>query len=283
MRGWALVALLSGCIVGDSSVTELSPGVRSDPDQIPTNGLVLDTRLAATLSPAVPLTIARADGALDVNPEAAPGFLDIPEGRQLLEYVSICALRKDQTLMVGDVRAYGFYGLGAEWATGACDTSCQHWVTGCVLAHANKLGNPVQISLRGPDPRLQSVVTPEIESAFSRQEAAFYGTLGVDDNGRPQMFACMGREASSNAYAEAILGRICGLGQCGVRSIGSCPGYTTTGYDNVCGRDGGTGGYADCRDSLPNDPNVQTFHEAITVYTQPADPSPIPPGSIPEP
>jgi len=271
MKGWAAFVLLTGCVIGDAlppstSGPNVGAGGDDGGDQIPTNGLVLDWRLATTLTPA-PLGFPHGDGTFDVNPLAAPGFVEDDAGRALLKYIAICALPKDQALVVDGQPLHGFYGLAPQWTTSTCDTSCQHWVMGCVLAHANSLGNPVHISLRGDHPSLQPA--PDVAAAYTLQEAGFYGEFGLDVHLQRKIYACMGATASSDADQRVVEGRVCGLGSCGLLMAGAC-GVSGPGGGGLtaCSTDSGaTGGYADCREGLAQDAPV--IHEVITVYTAP--------------
>ncbi len=271
MKGWAACIFLTGCVVGDAlpiggSGSGNASGGDDGGDQIPTNGLVLDAQLVTTLTPA-PLGIPHGDGTFDVNPLAAPGFTELDAGRALLKYIAICALPRDQALVVDGQPLHGFYGLAPAWTTQTCDASCQHWVMGCVLAHANSLGNPVHISLRGDHPSLQP--SADLAAQYSLQEAGFYGAFGVDANLEPQLFACLGATATSDASQRAIEGRVCGLGSCGLHEAGACgiSGPAGKAY-SACSTDSGTtGGYADCRVSAAQ--GAPSIHEVITVYTAP--------------
>src|SRR5262249_41048029 len=78
--------------------------------------------------------------------------------QDVLEYMVSCALAAGQSVEVavdGDVVVYeGSLGLAPQWgeAHGECDAACQGWVSACLIARTNFLGESVQISLLGDHP-----------------------------------------------------------------------------------------------------------------------------------
>lgn len=268
-----LAVLLTGCVVGDESVApgggdSSGPG-GTDPTEkpIPTNGLVLDVDLAAQLPTGALGTVSGSDVVL-----AHPAF-ETAGGRELMKYVAICALPADQTLVIGSDRFDGFYGLAAQWATTGCgDVACQRWVSACLLAHANKFGTPVQISLRSDTVTAFALEAKQLAD-FTYQEAAFYGNVF-----QRKLYACIGSNTFSNAGGGADSqkfadGRICGLGACGLVGTGICaplvPPYDTGACDH---QPQPGGGYADCHvgSQAEQAPRMSaTYHEVVTVYLAP--------------
>lgn len=227
--------------------------------QVPTNGLRLDQAPLAALQ----------TSALDA------AWTDVltgdPAGDELLRYVASCALGPDQQLAGHP----GYYGLAPQWYDGDCDGTCQRWVSACLLAHANALGDSVAIRIRGPHPNLSAT-----DPAFTYQEAGYYGNVF---GGLGQSFACIGggmlEDLGTGANADHYLeGRICGVGACGLTSTGFC-GAMTGGVlalpdsGAACVTDAGTdGAYADCHTGLSAEPRPRlspTVHEVITVYLEP--------------
>jgi len=268
-----LAVLLTGCVVGTES-TAPGGGDSSDPGAtgpnekpIPTNGLVLDVDLAAQLPTGALGTVSGTDVVL-----ANPTF-ETAGGRELMKYVAICALPSDQTLVIGSDRFDGFYGLAPGWATTGCgDIACQRWVSACLLAHANKFGTPVQISLRSDAVSAFALAAQQL-AGFTYQEAAFYGNVF-----QRELFACIGSDTFSNTAGgddsqKFVDGRICGLGACGLVGTGICaplvPPYDTGACDH---QPQPGGGYADCHVGAQAEPAPRTsatYHEVVTVYLAP--------------
>jgi hypothetical protein len=270
-----LIALLaSGCVLGedgtgpeggdpgDDGAGSASGGRTIRP--VPTNGLVFDANLAAQL-PTTALGT-RADHAITLAPATASA-LAAPAGHALLKYVAICALPAEDELVVGADRFPGYYGLAPAWVTQSCDADCQHWISACLLAHANEDGHSFPISLRGDHPALSP--SPDAAAAFTYQEAGYYGNVF-----QRQLYACWGTswdQASTNDAQRILSGRVCGTiyGDCGFVATGPClddPALTACERPAPAG-----GGYADCHTGeLGEYPRTSpTVHEVVTVYLQP--------------
>jgi len=252
--GFALL-LLTACAAGDREPDR-------EPGQVPTNGLQLDAAILARIEPA-PLS----DGWAEELAATAGGA-------GLLHYVAICALGPDQDLL-GEP---GYYGLAREWVTEPCTGACRHWVSACLLAHANAFGTSVVISPRGAHPGLAS---PDPD--FTIQEAAFYGDVFTGDERTLEMYACAGRGLTdAEHYLE---GRICGVSSyCGLVQTGLCGSLvpaTIAGAGDVdlgaaCEVDAGRSGtYADCHtgDHFERAPRRSPLvSEVVTVYLHPSHP-----------
>jgi hypothetical protein len=255
----------TGCVVGvggsgDDDGAPVDPNPSGiDGDSIPTNGLVFDPRVAAMLDPVALGTSVGADGSVVLTSNA--GVAAVPSGQMLLKYIATCALPKEHALVVGADRFAGFYGLATAWETAACDETCQHWISACVLAHANQKGTHVSLSLRGDHPNLPAAIRP----GFTDQESAFYGNLFVTRD----FYACMGAQATTDAAAHIVLGRVCGLGQCGLVNAGDCTYPTENGPNfGACERDAGDH-FADCHSTVAYGDAQPGIHEVITVYLEP--------------
>lgn len=258
--------LLTGCIVGDEASTPGGggSGEPADPGSggpnerpIPTNGLILDVDLAAQLPTASLGTVSGNDVLV------TSATFDTPGGHALLKYVATCALPGDQTLVIGGERFEGFYGLAPQWATAGCaDAECQHWVSACLLAHANQRGTPVAISLRS-DSNNAFVFAAQQLADFTYQEAAFYGDLFTRE-----LYACMGTDSFTGEDPQKFLeGRVCGLGACGLQSTGVCAPLAAPYDHGACAHQPQPGGgYGDCNLGANT---TTTFHEVVTVYLAP--------------
>jgi hypothetical protein len=218
------------------------------------------------------------DGAVPrarLNVAASSGLENTEQGIELLRYVATCALPQGTSLMVAGRELPGLLGLTPEWAGQSCSETCQRWVSACLLAHANALGNSVQISLRGDHPSL----TPGSYSLanFTLQEAAFYGNVFRANQQDLGLHACWGESViDANTGTQFLSGRLCGVpsGFCPVTSEGPC--WLTIGvpvpFDlaiAACSVNNGPVGYTDC---VVSDPNAlaargaQKSHQVITVY-----------------
>jgi hypothetical protein len=261
-----LSVFATGCVVGIGGGTGGSGNAPPedpnptgiDGDSIPTNGLIFDPDVAAMLQPVALATSVGADGSVVLTSNASVAA--VPSGQMLLKYIAICALPKEHTLVVGADRFPGFYGLATAWETAACDETCEHWMSGCVLAHANRNGTHVSLSLRGDHPNLPTAIRP----GFTSQEAAFYGDLFTGE-----LYACMGANATDDAGERAVLGRICDLGQCGLVNAGQCSLPVDNGQNwGACEQTTGDH-FADCHHTAAFGDTQPAFHEAITVYLEP--------------
>ncbi|HUS66286.1 MAG TPA: hypothetical protein VMZ28_17160 [Kofleriaceae bacterium] len=279
-------AALAGCSIEVPSTLEVDPDEVDDADD---TGDLDDP--APQRGP-----VARGEGKLSSNglhlvPELLPGLEAVSlsaaaselaaseEGTQHLEYLALCALDEGDALEVDGASYSGLYGLAPRWASGACDDSCQRWVTACVLAHANAFGVEVTISLRGEHPGL--AWDDDIVAEFPLQEAAFYGNLFTDtESWRAPIYACAGTALIEFEHGFPRLAddpwsyldtRICSLDlPCGLDQTGAChaplelpppcdAGATDSGY------------YGDCRGPrVPLAPLRSPKHpEIITAYLAP--------------
>ncbi|WP_437668920.1 hypothetical protein [Sorangium sp. So ce131] len=184
---------------------------------------------------------------------------------QAMAYLTYCALRNDQTLVIpnqlngGSYAFKGGHGLAPAWyADRALSGDEQRWVSACLLAHMNSQGKQVAISLRGP----RFPAAPEEERAYGEQEAAYFGDLFLD---APERFACRGTSTSVLFEGQ---GRTCHLDEeaCGLTLLGSCK--------DRCREDRDT--YGDCRGTAPSS---GPYGEVVTVNT--ASPPKSSPDNVP--
>jgi hypothetical protein len=260
---------MTGCVVGEESAPAPAGKMYSAlrPElPVPNNGLVLDVDLSGQL-PITGLGTRADDGTVTVSPAVATTFAG-KSGHALLKYAAICALPITDALVIGDDRFDGYYGLAPAWETGACDASCQRWVSACILAHANKEGTPVQISIRGAHPAF--TWEPEIVEAHTYQEAAYYGNLF-----QRELFACVGTSTFERNGMRNLNGRVCGLNEsCGLTNLGACSQVPLDVEfpDQVCDRASTAGeGYSACH-FRPDETNPRTsavIGEVVTVYLAP--------------
>jgi hypothetical protein len=143
-----------------------------------------------------------------------------PEGEKVIRYLVECALDEaDSITVVGATNTWVFWGdvgLAPEWEDHPCDTSCQQWVSACLLARVNETGADVKIFVQGDHENLGYGSDPE----YPNYEGTFFGNVFY---GEPApMHACRG---SSLGTAAAIQqGRNCTLSEenCGFTTYSSC-------------------------------------------------------------
>jgi hypothetical protein len=209
-------------------------------NRLAVNRIALNGLLASSI-PDGPLT----SGSLAQT--LAPGVLEDAFTRDVLEYMVSCALEPGQRVEVavdGDVIVYeGSLGLAPQWGTesGTCDGECEGWVSACLIARTNFLGESVPISLLGDHERLAPSVDESL--AFDVEEATYFGDLFGEVR---TLYACV--PAGSNGPE-----RTCGddPSSCAIAVLGEC--------DAVCDAAG-------CRD-----PQGIVHAQTITVNT--GDPS----------
>ncbi|MBK6848359.1 MAG: hypothetical protein IPG96_12820 [Proteobacteria bacterium] len=128
--------------------------------------------------------------------------------RALLRYTVECALDPSQHVTFpagpgGATRLSGQVGLAPAWAGGACDESCQRWVSACVLARANARGQRVPVVLSGRHPALAERAQVA-DAAGLVEEGTFVGNLFA---ARPALGVC--GEAPSRSCAGTTAGASC--------------------------------------------------------------------------
>jgi hypothetical protein len=184
------------------------------------------------------------------------GFLTSEAGQELVRYLVECTLplghsiTKSDPVHGGTIAFDGFVGLAPGWETGPCNQDCQQWVSACLLARTNALGQSRSIELVASHPAIGSRRTQPWTYMF--EEAGFYGNVFLDP---PNTHACLG----SGGVMSALQTRLCGV----------VP-WLTCGFDdvvNTCfllnecsGRMDDT--YVGCRD------DAGAAHHTITTYTK---------------
>ncbi|WP_441288177.1 hypothetical protein ACSRUE_40255 [Sorangium sp. KYC3313] len=160
-----------------------------------------------------------------------------PLAREFLTYVASCALPEGQSVQVSlDGETYTFggsIGLSPEWgrAHGQCNARCQGWLSACMLARINHVGESVPLSMRGKHKALDSDQAEQ--EAFPRREAAYFGDLFAPEQRR---FAC-------KSPGSTLISRVCGgtgvdTQGCIVDVLGDC--------DDICGAPTSDGSFPNC-------------------------------------
>ena len=196
-----------------------------------------------------------------------------PVAREVLKYVVGCALPTSAHLVVPvgqDTFTFdGQIGLALDWGKpgGHCDEQCHEWVSACVLARTNHLGQSLLISERGQAEGLDT--TPSERQAFTSREATYYG----DIFGTQKVFdACL-------PPGQSEIPRVCGptLQGCFLNVVGPC--------EEVCENPTRDGAYRNCKDHRPlrshgdegrghgdgdDFPSgTKTSHGSVTVFLHP--------------
>jgi hypothetical protein len=181
-----------------------------------------------------------------------------PLSREALKYITSCALPESAHIQFSvDGVNYNYKGqlaLAPEWGVsgGSCNQSCQEWVSACLMARLDYLGEQVTISLRGDKPTL--VPSPVELKFFTYREASYFGNVFVDPQVRD---ACVSPGRSG-------IPRVCGptLDDCAVDVIGDC--------GSVCDAPAADGGYRNCRDHARVNgvfpPGTKTSSAVLTVF-----------------
>lgn len=211
---------------------------------------------------------------------AKTGMMSTTDGVVTASYVVRCALPASDSITVRDftgrlVRLNGELGLAPQWKTGFCDTTCQEWVTACLMALTNASGEHVTIELSSPAPSIGSGHS----AAFPQQEGAFYGNVFESP---PHAYVCVSLDEfmfmmldspglprrSCKAYEDLL-----GTGSCPYKLSGLCiPGppeapWFTHFLDQrigICRYDTADFGSAtECSSLTVND---YAWHNVVTTY-----------------
>ncbi len=181
-----------------------------------------------------------------------------PEGREVLEYVVRCALAEGDILVAThegvEYEFPGLLGLATEWEFRALNTSEEHMLSACLLAHVNAFNVSVPISLRSPG--ALGVSADELVD-YPVYEATFFGDLF----GEFDTYSCIGDNpdvAAAHSPDRAI--RVCGdpTEDCEIVSLGRCR--------DVCATRTPKQGWQDCRA-----PDGTLFSETVSAYLHDAN------------
>jgi hypothetical protein len=187
--------------------------------------------------------------------------LSDPDAREVLSFIVSCALPADETVEVTvdgvDYSYQGQLGLAPEWGEpdGSCDELCQQWVSACLFARVDFLGEERVISVRGENQGLQTC--PAERAAYTEREATYYGNVFATSQ---RFYACL-------PPGQTEIPRVCGpsIDECFLDVLGSCA--------DLCGKPRQDGSFPDCRapdadDGGGGDPD-DVFEGSITVFLKP--------------
>jgi hypothetical protein len=197
------------------------------------------------------------------------GRTDGDLSREMLSYVYSCAMPQGTTMSMsigGSTYTFqGMHSLAPQWGTGACNLSCQRWVSACVLARVNYYGVSVSISMRGT---ALGVASSSEQSQYSRVEGAFWGNLFQEYNSRGQ--SCIGKNWDVAYYQRqrqcARDPQSCGFpasswwGDCREQSGA----YSAYPWTPACNGITSDGAYFDCASGVAG----ERYNEVLTIYLQ---------------
>lgn len=198
---------------------------------------------------------------LSSNGEVLKDLQD-PNAREVFSYIVSCALPASQSVSVkvqGTTYNYpGALGVAPEWGGpgGTCDDRCQEWVSACVIARLDYLGQPELISLRGDNGGL--VTSPSERATYTSREATYYGNIFVAPM---RLYACL-------PPGKTEIPRVCGP------SIHGCPVDVLGPCDDLCGHPRADGSYPNCTAPDPDSCGGRghrddTYEGSLTVFLKP--------------
>jgi hypothetical protein len=166
-------------------------------------------------------------GAPDGLLSATMGLMASDAGIATARYLVRCALPASAAVRVRDytgalVRLPGEIGLTPRWVTDSCDTTCQQWISACLMAFTNGSGAHVAIEMSASNGALGG------GHAYPYQEAAFYGNLFVSP---PEAYYCAGADFDGVNVGAANVGEL-DARACAGYTGQSCP-YLNTGACNA--------------------------------------------------
>jgi hypothetical protein len=135
-----------------------------------------------------------------LNPLATTGInsttylMNSADGRSTLSYLVRCALPAGRTITKTDSTgaSYSFaggIGLTPQWETGTCDSTCQQWISACMLAHVNTAGIHVPIWIVGQN----SYLGWGQSASYPNQEGTFFGNIfALNTAGHTDAYYCEG-------------------------------------------------------------------------------------------
>lgn len=221
----------------------------------------------------------------EANIESMGDLLHSPEGQELLAFLIGCALPEGVTLTAPDpnggpgIEFFGEIGVAPNWADEPLDQSGRRWVTACILSRVNNNNVTVEISIRGPNPALDS--TAAERASHSVEEGAFYGDIFGPVNQPLDWFACQGKDQAAGETG-GLNDRDCtepdpknkGYTLCGFVSAGDCADYAAPKSKFACDSFSPDSYYEGCETKARfnhhgNTKNHKLYDEVITTFVAP--------------
>lgn len=223
--------------------------------------------------------------AADALDGAATELVDTESGRQLLNYVSRCALRTGDRATFPraggpDLVFAGLVGIAQSWKTHPLGETGQRLMTACLMGHVSAVGTQVPISVRsatlGETPLTEKLL-------FPAQEMAVYGDIFAPAAERG-LFVCFGQAVAQSLGGSGGLGgalglptyldfRMCSVSErCGFDRVGAC--YRWPSQPNVtksaCRTQSGNF-YRRCQEAPIQEGETPLWNDTVSVYLQPLD------------
>jgi len=197
--------------------------------------------------------------------------------RYYMNYIVRCALPEGRSITLdhnGETQTYkGGSGYAPQWEFAPCDTTCQEWITSCMLANTNTYAINVLVNWRAPNhPTMVDKIDDKWLSPLQVEEGAFFGNMFINP---PRTYSCRGRDFDRFSSTW----RVCTTpyNDCGIQPVGACGDLDGwTGQPNVspaCDvRDDKTGSYTSCHtrpgvdDKGKPHAGDQVYKHVTTVY-----------------
>jgi hypothetical protein len=284
MRAYALLlgSILTACAAAsDEEVVASIEQASLTTNALTKNSLTTNSLTTNALTKNSLTTNSLTTNSLSSGPLAQrPDFhVDDASTKAFLKYAVECALEEGHTVTIRDgygkyAKFYGLHGLAPEWEAGTCTTSCQRWVSACMMARTNEDGQRRILSMRkttsaGADNASAdklSYPTVQEKADFPLQEGSFYGNLFAST---PRLYWCYG---SGSDYIKPRFG----LNDSVIKNIGSCrtDASPSSGawVESACQSTGSvSGANTNCStgDYYDNNPATsEAYTQSITVYVQ---------------
>ncbi len=132
----------------------------------------------------------------------AKGLMSTAAGRSTVSYLVKCALKAGRSITKKDQYgvAYTFsggLGFAPEWEASTCGTTCQTWVTACMMAHVNTAGVHVPLWLDASHPNVGFGQS----ASYPLQEGSFFGNIFTSP---PQAYYCNGMDFNDSVVPGRI-------------------------------------------------------------------------------
>ena len=285
-----LVSLLVASLAFAACIDE-AENLSSDTHGVVTNNRITSNRISGNRISGNRISGNRISGnrisgnRFEANIESMGDLLASPEGQELLAFLIGCALPEGVTLVAPDpnggpdIEFFGEIGVAPEWVNRGLDRSDRRWVSACILSRVNDNDVTVEISIRGPNPALDS--TAAERATHPVEEGAFYGDIFGPLNQPLQWFACRGRDQAAGETG-SLVDRDCaepdpnnkGKTYCEFIYAGDCADFAAPKNKYAC--ESFSEYYEDCEtkartnfEHCDNVKNHKQYDEVITTFLKP--------------
>jgi hypothetical protein len=227
---WISLSLgMTSVLVGCGDIAEESD-IAQGAALASTNGLSMLNGLTMTNGLGSNNGLSMLNGLNSINGlQSSNGLMTTSGGRQTVKYLVRCALPSGRNLVKQDQFGVshtfaGGLGLAPTWETGSCDSTCQQWLSACMLAHVNTAGINVPLYMVGQHANIgwgQS-------AAYPNQEGTFFGNIFMTNNvGKVDAYYCngpgfdrtvvegrLGANQAGAPYRNLFASKFCNIGGC---------------------------------------------------------------------